>query len=152
MDTSDLAGQRSWSYNTPDTAWIDLVFPANTIKHRMPFMIGINLPTWKILDLLSIELEWFYSPYANDWFGKFGTGSTDARQTVSLKQWDNYINKDNFSWSLYIIKSADKFEVRCIISRDHTIYTATNLQVGNFEQTMKRPKDWHWNIQLRYNL
>jgi hypothetical protein len=150
VDTSNFATLRT-SDNEP-AELKDLVFPANSLLHRMPFMLGLSLPTWKIMDVLALELEWFYSPYANDWFGKFGTESTDARQPVSLSQWDNYINKDNFKWSLYMKKAVGKFEVRGIFGNDHTIYTLSNLQNGNFEQTMKRPKDWHWNIQLRYNL
>ncbi|HEX2958195.1 MAG TPA: hypothetical protein VHO70_15280 [Chitinispirillaceae bacterium] len=150
VDTSNLANLRTLD---PDSAALKgLMFPANSILHRMPFMIGINFPTLKIVDLLSLELEWFYSPYANDWFGLFDAEKPIARQPCCLKQWDNYINKDNFSWSLHTTKSIGKFEVRGIFGRDHTIYTLSNLHVGNFEQTMKRPKDWHWNIQLRYNL
>ena len=35
---------------------------------------------------------------------------------------------------------------------DHTIYLMSNPQTGNFEQTLKKPKDWHWFVELRYNL
>jgi hypothetical protein len=150
VDTSNFASLRT---NDPDTAELkDLVFPANTLLHRMPLMVGLSFPTWKILDILSLELEWFYSPYANDWFGLFDAQKPVAKPPTCLKQWDIYINKDNFKWSLYMKKSVGKFEVRGIFGKDHTIYTVSNLQTGNFEQTMKRPQDWHWNIQLRYNL
>lgn len=67
VDTSNLANLRSQDSSNLK----DLAFPANSLLHRMPFMIGLNLPTWKIFDLFAIEFEWFYSPYANDWFGKF---------------------------------------------------------------------------------
>lgn len=147
VDTSNIAALESM-----DTTGLDVTFPTISLKHRMPFMLGINFPTWKILDLLSLELEWFYSPYANDWFGKFDSQKAEARQPTALNQWDIYINKDNFKWSVNIRKSVEKFEARAIFGKDHTIYTVSNLQTGNFEQTMKRPQDWHWMIQLRYNL
>lgn len=130
----------------------DITFPENSLLHRMPFMIGINLPTWKILDLLSFELEWFYSPYANDWFGEFADKEAIARQPTFLEQWDNYINRDNFKWAIHIRKSIGNFETRAQFSRDHTIYRLGNLQHGSFEQTMKRPKDWHWFVEFRYYL
>lgn len=148
VDTSNMASQRS----RDTTALNTLVFPANTLLHRMPVMLGMNLPTWKILDLLSVELEWFFSPYANDWFGKFDNQKAEARQPGSLKQWDNYINQDNFKWSINLRKSVGKFEARGIFGSDHTIYLMNNVSTGNFEQTMKRPKDWQWLIQLRYKL
>jgi hypothetical protein len=151
VDTSSLARLRS--YDPTDSLGLnDLVFPENSIIHRMPFMIGINLPTWKLLDLLSVEFEWFFSPYANDWFGLFDNMELEARQPSSLEQWDNYINKDNFKWAINIRKSFGKFETRALFSSDHTIYRMGNRQTGNFEQTMKRPKDWHWFVELRYNL
>jgi len=148
VDTSNLPSLRA--RDTTDLK--NLVFPEPTILHRMPFMIGINLPTWKILDLLSVELEWFFSPYPNDWFGKFDYQKAEARHSSSLEQWDNYINKDNFKWSVNVRKSIEKFEVRALLSSDHTVYLMNNVSNGNFEQTMKRPHDWQWLIQLRYNL
>ncbi|MBN1309334.1 MAG: hypothetical protein JXA18_15525 [Chitinispirillaceae bacterium] len=151
VDTSQLAMQRT--LDPSDSLGLnDLVFPANTILHRMPMTLGISFPTWKIVDVLALELEWFSSPYANDWFGKFDSQKAEARAPSSLKQWDNYINKDNFKWSLYMKKALGKFEVKGIFSSDHTIYLMNNVSNGNFEQTLKRPKDWHWLIQLRYNL
>jgi hypothetical protein len=150
VDTSNFVKLRDYDIDTTELK--NLVFPKNSLLHRMPFMVGINLPTWKILDLLSIELEWFYSPYANDWFGLFDWQKAEARQPASLKQWDNYINKDNFKWAINIKKSISNFEIRSFFGSDHTIYPYDNLQNGNFEQTLKRKGDWHWFVELRYNL
>lgn len=38
----------------------------NDISKRIPVMFGISLPTWKLLDRLSIEVEHYKSPYRND--------------------------------------------------------------------------------------
>jgi hypothetical protein len=38
----------------------------NDIAKRIPVMFGISLPTWKLLDRLSIEVEHYRSPYRND--------------------------------------------------------------------------------------
>ncbi|HLP39931.1 MAG TPA: hypothetical protein VK465_00360, partial [Fibrobacteria bacterium] len=38
----------------------------NDITKRMPLMIGVELPTFGLLDFLSIEVEQFKSPYRND--------------------------------------------------------------------------------------
>lgn len=151
VDTSTLAQQRTLD-PTDSLGLNNLVFPTNTILHRMPLMVGINFPSWKIMDVLSLELEWFMSPYMNDWFGLFSAQKAEARAPGPLKQWDNYINKDNLKWSLYMKKAFGKFEAKGIFGSDHTIYLLNSVQGGNFEQTMKRPGDWHWMIQLRYNL
>ena len=38
----------------------------NDIKRRIPVMAGFNLPTFRILDLLSFEVEWYGALYRND--------------------------------------------------------------------------------------
>ena len=128
------------------------LFPEPNILQRMPILFGVNLPTWKLLDCFAVELEYFKSPYINDWFGLFDMQSQFARPPMTTKDWDNYINKDNFKWSVYLKRAVGKFELRSIIANDHTIYRVVNQQLGNFEQTMKKSKDWHWLVQLRYNL
>jgi hypothetical protein len=127
-------------------------FPEPSILHRIPLMIGFNVPTFKLLDCFSVELEWFTSPYANDWFGLFDNQKPRARKPTSDEQWDTYINKDNFKWMVTIAKSFGKFEVRSFIGSDHTVYRLSNLSTGNFEQTMKREGDWQWMLELRYHL
>jgi hypothetical protein len=135
-----------------DTTGSNGVFPANSLMHHMPFMIGFNVPTFKILDCFAIELEWFNSPYANDWFGLYAQQSSSARPPTTPEQWTNYISDDNFKWSIYLNKVIGKFEVRSIIGSDHTVYRLLNQSTGNFEQTMKRKGDWQWMLELRYNL
>jgi hypothetical protein len=127
-------------------------FPENSLWHRIPFMIGFNVPTFKLLDVFSVELEWFNSPYANNWYGRFDNQSSDAERPSTVEEWNTYINDDNFKWSLHLDKSIGKFEVRAIIGSDHTVYRLSNQTSGNFSQTMKQKGDWQWLVELRYNL
>jgi hypothetical protein len=119
---------------------------------RMPLLLGMNFPGCKILDVISIELEWFKSPYPNDWLGDLPYGKLLPRD-FSGREADDYINKDNFKWSVYLKKKIlSNFEIRGIAANDHYIYKAYNL--GNkpcTEQTLKRKGDWHWYFELRFN-
>ncbi len=38
----------------------------DTLANRIPVTMGLNLPVFKLLDILSLQAEWFGSPYAND--------------------------------------------------------------------------------------
>jgi hypothetical protein len=107
-------------------------FPENSLWHRIPFMIGFNVPTFKILNGFAVELEWFNSPYANDWYGLYSQQSSSARQPSTAEQWNNYINDDNFKWSIHLDKVVGNFEVRSIIGSDHTVYRLLNQSTGNF--------------------
>ena len=127
--------------------------PKNTLLHRMPMLVGINVPCFKLLDVLAVELEYFKSPYANDWFGNYGSESATSKDlTGSDEQIDNYINRDNFKWSFYAKKAIGKFEVRAMVADDHTIYKLYQTDYLTSEQTMQKPGDWQWSLEFRYNL
>jgi hypothetical protein len=136
-----------YAYIPPPTYWLGLPI------RRMPLLLGINVPSFKILDVISVELEYFKSPYPNDWIGDLQYANPYPTDFSNPWQIENYVNKDNFKWSLYLKKKIANFEIRAIAADDHTIYKAFNLEdVPCFEQTLKRPGDWHWYFEFRYNL
>ena len=133
--------------------------PEPSLKHRMPFLLGFNVPTMKVFDLFSVELEWFKSPWPNDWFGQFDINlpyprAKDPFNSVQDSiEVDNYIHRDNFKWSFFLKRSISMFEFRAYIANDHSIYKTFKLEnLSCFQQTLKRPKDWQWFVELRYNL
>jgi hypothetical protein len=129
---------------------------SSSLSHRMPILFGVNLPVFKILDLLSVEVEYFNSPYMNDWWGQYGTFPSPAPVFYSEmdSSWvDNYKNKDNLKWTVYVKKSFSKFDLIGIFANDHMFYESyTAESQSNTEQTLRKPKDWHWYIKLQYNL
>ncbi|MBN1127971.1 MAG: hypothetical protein JXA71_03235, partial [Chitinispirillaceae bacterium] len=40
----------------------------NEISERMPWMAGVNIPLWKILDVCALEIEKYPAPYPNDYY------------------------------------------------------------------------------------
>ncbi len=128
----------------------------STLFHRMPILLGINLPVFKILDLFSIEIEYFDSPYSNDWWGQYGSPSpAPVFSSSSLdSEWrENYKTKDNVKWTVYMKKSFNKFDIVGIFANDHTIYdTYSAVSYSNTEQSLRTSGNWHWYIKLQYNL
>jgi hypothetical protein len=121
--------------------------------HRMPLLLGINVPGFKILDVISLELEWFKSPYPDDWFGQLAQNLPIPRDFSNPWEVDNYVNKDNFKWTIYLKKKIANFEIRGMAANDHVIYKSFNLEnMPCFEQTLKRKGDWHWFFEFRFNL
>jgi hypothetical protein len=128
---------------------------ASTLFHRMPVLVGINIPTCKILDLLTFEVEYFNSPYSNDWWGNFSDPSpVPVNDPSTDSTWrENYKTNDNIKWSIYVKKSFSKFDIIGILANDHTIYDTYSAESQtNTEQSLRTPKDWHWYIKLQYNL
>jgi hypothetical protein len=125
-----------------------------TLLHRLPILFGINVPGFKIMDLISFEVEWFDSPYSNDWWGGLDGGPSPVPNFVNDSVWnDIYKNKDNFKWTVYLKKSFSKFDFIGIAANDHTIYNTFNAESqSNTEQSLRKPSNWHWYIKLQYNL
>jgi len=121
--------------------------------HRMPLLLGINVPAFKILDVLSVELEWFKSPYPNDWLGRVSESKMIPQENEDPKTVDNYVNKDNFKWSIYLKKKISAgFEVRAFAANDHSWYKPFDLGTSpTSEQTLRRKGDWQWYCELRFN-
>jgi hypothetical protein len=120
---------------------------------RMPLLLGINIPGFKLLDVISLEMEYFKSPYPNDWIGELQYANPNPTDFSNLWQIKNYVYDDNWKWSLYLKKKIANFEIRAMAANDHSIYKAFNLEnTPCFEQTLKRSGDWHWYFEFRYNL
>jgi hypothetical protein len=126
--------------------------PAPSLAHRMPFMVGVNVPCFKVLDLLSFEYEIFNSPWANKWAGKdnFGPRPLAGNDSTLLK---NYQDEDNVKMGVYLKKRIANFQVSAFASNDHYIYMTFDQENRPcFEQSLRKPGNWHWYIKLTYFL
>jgi hypothetical protein len=133
-------------------------FPADSIitpslMNRLPIMVGFNIPTFKILDLFSFEVEYCKYPYSYDWWGNLGQPSPVPYQTFDSTWQENYREKDNLKWTIYLKKSISHFDIIAFIANDHMLYDTYNAEnQPNTEQSLRTNKDWHWYIKLQYNL
>jgi hypothetical protein len=149
-DSTLNVGDTSVPHIGPPIYWMGMPI------RRMPLLLGINIPGFKVLDVISLELEWFKSPYPNDWQGALtqGGNAEPVPLDISGSPWliDNYVKKDNFKWSIYAKKRVfSNFEVMVFAANDHTIYKAFNLGSNNCpEQSLRKPNDWHWYGELRF--
>ena len=102
----------------------------NNISERMPVMFGFDIPTFKFLDVLAFEAEYYTSPY-------FGNNSQtlydgyDYPVPIPDPNWtDEEYNTDHglvtttahrWKWSLYGSKAFGKnFRIVAQAARDHS--------------------------------
>lgn len=92
------------------------------IGDRIPIMFGFNFPTFKVLDVLSIQLQYFKSPYWNSWeyMWKGGwpipyqgslTPSTYEDYLKELADTTNFkeeLHGDDWKWSVYASRKIGK--------------------------------------------
>lgn len=120
---------------------------------RMPKMVGFNLPTFRLLDRLALEVEHYSAPFADD-LALFNHVAGN-RPTVIPKDPDSSVTKDDFKWSIYaskVVQNHIKISVQA--ASDHfrpgvfTGYGDNNPPRS--EAIAFRPQDWYWMGKIAY--
>jgi hypothetical protein len=130
--------------------------------HRMPVMVGFNLPAFKWLDVLSMEVEWYGAKFRDDLF-RYQTGrsyypsplpvsgsTSYPGEGSTLFDYEKNQKRDNWKWSLYGSKTIEKhFKVSGQVANDHF---RPGGVVGNPSQEaiLSTPKDWYWMAKIAY--
>lgn len=139
------------AYKHPQGDTVSLVIDTahnyySDISQRIPVMFGFNIPTFKILDYLSIELEWYGDPYAAD------------LSTLESFQWylpvPNGLDplKSHWKYSFNLRKTLwDHFSIIGQIARDHTRHDAFNVFNSDEDEIFKTQDEWGWWMKLQYN-
>lgn len=139
---------------------------------RMPVMVGFNLPTFKLLDVLSLEVEYLNNPFANNqsvvindaypvWpiFTDDNGYATKAELEAVLAAQDAYDHKwnsrDNWKWSLYAKREVTK-GVRLYAQAASDHLRTFNFNLGPFPSyvpvTNKNGKEWYYLVRLEFGI
>jgi hypothetical protein len=136
----------------------------NKISERIPVMLGLYLPTFKLLDVLALEMEYYGSKLVPDY------RKVDQGSAVPQSPWINRtppapgepaassLNEpydadgDNLKWSLYFTKVlAGHIRISGQVANDHFRTGGTpGLSGRSFEEGLTAPKDWYWFLKLSY--
>jgi hypothetical protein len=115
------------------------------IWQRNPRMVGFNVPTFRALDVLSIEIEYFNSPYTNDFEGNISGGATPSTS-------QNEVTNDPLDWSIFATKTIVKsMSVRGLIGKDHYLgYQIDNMGNPDGSALMAGHGTWHYDVKVLY--
>jgi hypothetical protein len=125
----------------------------DTLWQRIPVMMGFNFPTFKILDVLSLEAEWYGSPYPNNYKNAFSIQPLprpipdDPPRGVP----PSVYRKDDWKWSVYAKKTiAGSFSVSAQCARDHVRIRANNPNYIEREEVLTKDNQWYWMLKFAY--
>lgn len=125
------------------------------IYERMPIMMGFNLPAFKLLDVLSVEAEYFPSPYRNSyqfiWKGNCPVPFFTTMQEINYySDWKRKTD-DDWKWSVYASKKISNVRFSGQIASDHTS-RATYLPAGKkiYTEMVPRTKDWYFMLRCGF--
>ena len=144
------------SINRPDDSVFVSLTRYDDILKRMPVMFGFNIPTFKLLDVLSMEWEWFGSPYPNDMEMIYMDGipvTQKSYKSGSISTYEDSTN-DNWKWSFYAKKTlAGHFHVVFQMASDHFRWDWAAYDKQAQLQNQALTKRWHkwWVLKLGYS-
>jgi hypothetical protein len=124
-------------------------FYFDDIMKRSPIMVGFNVPAFKVLDILSLEME--YCGFAYDVY-KLPTNGGSLTSGMSTDRWSS---QNMFHWSMLAEKTIAKgLTMKGLIGKDH--YRSTD---GGGNPTPNSPtgemliaqNDWHYVLRLMYS-
>jgi hypothetical protein len=130
------------------------------LKERMPFMLGVTLPFWKILDVCALEFEYFPSPNPNSAVGVIKDGFplpfytfNNTEEGYDTGSGNAYVPR--WYWSLYVKKQILRnFSIVGQIGRDHIRWEMPmNYQTLNYdyEEAMVKPDEWGWHVKTIFD-
>lgn len=115
-------------------------------NERMPVMFGFNFPAFKILDVLSLECEWYGSLFVNSTENIWEARSpvpyrADQGRTMERTDSTGHFTNDNWKWSVYGSKKVSSFlRLSFQFARDHVMPGQKYL----YAETVREPGDWYW--------
>jgi hypothetical protein len=131
----------------------ELGYPAyyNDVNRRMPRMFGINIPTFKLLDLLALEFEYFPGMLPDDYFLVEQMLTPMPRIEGGAGSYDpNDYKANTWKWSVYAKREIlNGFIVTALLTRDHLRTTYWNGARQSFT-CMTQPGHWHWEFKTGF--
>lgn len=115
-------------------------------SERIPIMFGLTVPTGKLLDVLTLQGEYYKSPY-ND-IEIYNDGSLPIWETA----YTDSVHADDFKWTVHGKKSMGKImNLYFQAGSDHFRLTNGKYKVSSVPLTTD-PKEWYYLFRLEFNL
>jgi hypothetical protein len=138
---------------------------------RIPVLFGFNLPTYGLLDLLGLEIEYYNAPYQNDPYklvGAYDVFSFSDGNSINYAfspippsnkagtphlakaQEDFDPKKDNLKWSIKLQKrAAERITFKFQLASDH--WRTPNNNLVQYEAAAQ-PSQFYGSLRVDYAL
>jgi hypothetical protein len=122
----------------------------DTLWQRIPVMFGINLPAFKLLDVLSVQGEYFHSPYPNSYYKVMFNAIPKPYTDKPNMSWSEY-RMDDWKWSIYASKKIlGGLSLIAQVSDDHTRVDVAREEDSEYEEVMRINAPWRWMMKMKF--
>jgi hypothetical protein len=133
------------------------------ITNRMPVMFGVNLPAFKLLDILSFQMEYYNNLFPNSSYDLYyfqlpvvNGVDKDGVQTQDPNKFDMghpTVKRDNWKWSIYASREISRgLRLYGQFANDHLRVPAFDLKPSWTQITDRNGKDWYYLIRLELGI
>jgi hypothetical protein len=131
--------------------WENQGFFYENRRQRIPVMVGLNVPTFRALDLLSIQTEYYPARFDN--IQSYTTSSFPVWDVESFSTYDpSKYRRDDWKWSIYAVRSLGKLaRFRAQVANDHLRPREFLLQQSD-ETVTRRPSHWYYLLRLEFGV
>jgi hypothetical protein len=122
---------------------------------RMPRMIGFNLPAFRLLDLLSLEVEYYPNPMDDDLEQMISKGNYNPIPYGSGLLFPSSDHRDDWKWSVYASKQVlTGFSLRGQIANDHfrAPQITPNQHLFASVPATRKPSNWYYVVTLNFGI
>jgi hypothetical protein len=128
------------------------------IRERAPVMFGFNLPTFRLLDILAFEGEYYPMKYwnATEWIWRDYspipyTGLNSDVATPYYPPWKAKTD-DDWRWSLYASRKIGKnIRISGQVASDHIQRSAWSPPaLIRYTEICNRTRDWYWMSRISF--
>lgn len=150
----------------------DYPFYYENKAERMPVMVGMNIPTFKFLDILGVEVEYKKSKFRNSLAWVMDDAPLPIPLATNTEEYTVYdltrpgltpaaidsinkdFEKDDLHWSIYARKRISQvMTVHAQVASDHLRHYG--LQIAPFPgyaPATERTKDWYYVLRLEFGI
>lgn len=126
------------------------------MMQRMPMMAGIDIPTFGLLDNLSMEVEYFKNPYLQR---KYSLKDLSGSNYSPLPFLDTYgpeglprQTDDDWRWSVHVHKALSRWlDLKVRLSSDHMRLKGYDGDFVGGEPMTKSSKDWYFLTRIEFH-
>jgi hypothetical protein len=124
--------------------WENRPFYYTKRADRTVYSAGFNFPTFRLIDLLSVEWEYCPNPYPND------AGNAALNLSPTPNPTGRAMNGDNVKWTLYAQKAVlPGFTLSGQVANDHMRLVDYFGHI-NDREVMPLRKNWYWTVQMGF--
>ena len=125
----------------------------DTLSHKMPVVMGFNFPGFRVLDLISLEVEWYGCTYPMNLANAVRLGNQYAYPIpAEYNKPLSWYTSDNWKWSVYVKKTLanDHLSVVMQFARDHMRFQHILDEPKVYEEALVRPNNWWWTTKVSW--